>query len=64
MAVADQGDEGLGLRGHGTLIDDYLLDIELLQGGGRCGRARAQDDVVSFQFIRTSSRQQDFVPGG
>lgn len=33
--VADQGDEGLRLCGHGTLIDDYLLDIEVLQGAGR-----------------------------
>lgn len=47
MAVADQGDEGLRLYGHGTLIDDYLPDIELLQGGGRCGGARAQDDIVA-----------------
>jgi len=62
--VADQGDEGFWLRGHGTLVDDYLPDVELLQGGGRCGAARAQDDVVAHQFIITSSRQMTFVPGG
>lgn len=37
VVVADQGDEGLGLSGHGALVDDDLLDIELLQAGGRCG---------------------------
>ena len=29
--MADQRDEGLGFCGHGALIDEYLLDIELLR---------------------------------
>lgn len=64
MLMADQGDEGLGLCGHGTLVDEYLLDIEVLQGAGRRGRARAQDDIVALQFICTSFCQRAFVPDG
>lgn len=63
MFMADQRDEGLGFCGHGALIDEYLLDIELLQGAGRCRGARTQDDVVARQFIRTSFHQGTFVPG-
>lgn len=61
--IADQRDEGLRFCGHGALIDEYLLDIELLQGVGRCRGACAQDDIVARQFIRTSFLQDIFVPG-
>lgn len=62
--MADQGDEGLRLCGHGTLIDEYLLDIEVLQGVGRRGGARAQDDIVALQFVFTSFCQVTFVADG
>lgn len=60
--VADQGDEGLWFCGHGTLVDDYLPDIELFQGVGRWDRAGAQDDIVTRQLIRTTLCQPTFVP--
>lgn len=64
MRMADQGDEGLGLCGHGTLVDEYLLDVEVLQGVGRRGGARTQDDIVALQFVCTSFCQDVFVPDG
>ena len=61
--VADQWNEGLWFRGHGTFIDHDLPGGDCAgqtRGGG--GGAGAQYDVVPFKLMFPSLFEKTYVP--